>query len=71
MPKEISAKNLKVKIDAKNGVATISADQIVTKNQGTLEAGGKREANNLKEASGLVGDLTEGAVKGAMKGVVP
>lgn len=71
IPKEIVARNLKVEIDAQNGKASVSADEMISSNQETIAAQASRESKVLQKSSDLVGKVTEGAVKGAVKGVVP
>lgn len=64
LPKEVEAKDLRVSIDAKNGQATIAAATLESKNVETIKAQGKRE-------NGKIEAVTTGAVKGAIKGVLP
>lgn len=71
MPKEVEAKDLHVSINAKTGTATITAKQWSSKNSETINAEAKREAQILDKASGLVEAGSEGAVRGAVKGLVP
>lgn len=59
MPKEIEATDLKVSIDALNGLATITAKEWSSKNVATIAAQGKRE-----------GDATESAAKGVVEGII-
>lgn len=67
MQKEIKAKNLKINIDAKTGIATITADAWESRSVDIIEAEAQRE----KVATELIGKITEGAVKGAMKSLAP
>lgn len=65
MPKEVNATDLKVTIDPKNGVCSISATKWDSRNVGTIAAQGDRES---KIAEKSVKGAVEGAIKG-MKGV--
>lgn len=69
LPKEVDAVNLSVQINAKEGIAVITAREIYTRNQGTIEAGGRREANNISKAGDLVEKTAEGVTEGAIKGL--
>lgn len=75
MPKEMDAVDLKVQINSKEGTALLTANQISTRNKETIEAGARREANNIAAAGGVIEKaaegVSEGAVKGAIKGIVP
>lgn len=71
MPKEIEAKELVVEINAKNGTATIAAKEWSSRNAETIDAQAKREEKNLGKIGGLVEKGSEGAARGAVKGVVP
>lgn len=71
MPKELEAKNLRVELDPATGKATLSADAITTRNVETIKAQGQREAQAVKAAGTLAEKVSEGAAKGAVKGLVP
>lgn len=71
MPKEVVAKNLKVKLNAQQNSFEITSDSWVSTNQGTIEAQSGREKAFLESSSVLFEKGIEGAVRGAMKGVVP
>ena len=64
MPKEVEATDLKVFINALEGTASIEAKEWTSKNIGTIEAQGGREAILLEGVS-------KGVVEGAMKGINP
>lgn len=71
MPKEIEAKDLHVSINAKTGTATITAKEWSSKNEKTIAAQANREEKAITQVGGLVEKGTEGAARGAMKGLVP
>jgi hypothetical protein len=71
MPKEIEAKDLHVSINAKTGTALITAKEWSSKNSETIDSQAKREAQVLDKAGGLVEKGSEGAARGAMKGLIP
>lgn len=67
MPKEVDAKDLRVEIDAKLGMATITASSWISRNVETIAAQAKREEN----VNELVEKASEGVTRGAIKGIVP
>lgn len=67
MPKEVDAKDLRVEIDAKLGMATITAKEWVSRNVETINSQAKREKN----VNELVEKASEGVTRGAIKGIVP
>lgn len=71
MPKEMEAKNLRIEYDSQQGAFKITSDSWISTNQGTLTAQSLREKMFLEGSSVLVEKATEGAVRGAMKGVIP
>lgn len=71
IPKEIDAKKLRIVYDSQQGTFEITSDSWVSTNQGTLTAQSSREKAFLESSSVLIEKATEGAVRGAMKGVVP
>lgn len=71
MPKELETKNLKVVYDSQQGKIEITSDSWVSRNSDTIQAQASREKAFLEGGSVLIEKATEGAVKGAMKGIVP
>lgn len=67
MPKEVDAKDLRVEIDAKNGIAKIIASSWISRNVETINAQSKREEN----VNELVEKASEGVTRGAIKGIIP
>lgn len=61
MPKEMEAQKLVVDINAKEGIAHITADSIQTLNVDTIKAQAGRESSVTKS-------VTEGAAKGLIEG---
>ncbi len=70
MPKELEAKNLKVKFNEKQGTIQITSDSWISRNQGTIQSQAIREKAFLESSSVLIEKATEGAVRGAMKGAI-
>lgn len=62
MPKEVDAKDLKISIDPKNSIISITATSWTSRNVETIAAQGERE-------TGIAEGISEGAVKGAIKGI--
>lgn len=71
IPKEIVAKNLKVTLNAKDGEATITADDYNSQNQGTIDAGTLRDMQVIKATSDAVGTALGQAAAAGAKGVAP
>lgn len=67
MPKEVDAKDLRVEIDAKLGIATITAKEWSSRNVDTIRAQAKREKN----VNELIEKASEGVSRGAIKGIIP
>lgn len=61
LPKEMEAKKLVVDINAKEGIAHITADSMQTLNVDTIKAQAGRESSVAKS-------ITEGAAKGLVEG---
>ena len=71
MPKEVETTNLKITYDPEQGAFEITADSWISRNSDTIDSQAKREKEVLEGSSILIEKAAEGAVKGAIKGIVP
>jgi len=67
MEKEVEATNLLITLDPDTGIATFYADKWESKSSEVIKAQAKRDAIAVK----AVEKISEGATRGAMKGLVP
>lgn len=71
MPKEVESKKLKVVFNAQQGTFEITSDSWISRNSDTIKAQSGREKAILEGSSTLIEKATEGAVRGAVKGIIP
>jgi hypothetical protein len=71
MPKEVDAKDLSIKIDPVTGALVIDVKNWSSRNVETIEAQANRESDNIKASSEIVEKAAEGAMKGAVKAIIP
>src|SRR5258708_5629842 len=71
MPKEMTAKNLTVEINATSGIATVKADEMKTTSANIIAESGIVQQQNLKAASEIANQAAQGAAQGAMKSILP
>lgn len=71
MPKEVEAENLKITFNAKQGTFEITSKSWSSRSQNLIKAQSEREKAVLESSTVLLKEVTETAVRTAIKSAVP